>query len=168
MTSIYTYLTPRRGMALAGLGSLALVVLALVLTSMLHLEPCPLCIFQRVLYLAVTLFALIALWPRALVAGGVLALLASLGGLATALYQSWMQAFPARFSGCSIGVPSNPIEHLVDWLGEWWPTMFYAWGDCTSREWSLFGLSMANWSAVMFLGISVVLVLSLRAYCVRT
>ncbi|MGE0082621.1 MAG: disulfide bond formation protein B [Thiohalomonadaceae bacterium] len=164
MTSIYGYLTPRRGMALAGLGSVALVVSALVLTRLLQLEPCPLCIFQRVLYLAIAVFALAgALWPRALAATGALALLAGAGGLATALYQSWMQAFPARFTSCSIGVPSNPIEHLVDRLGEWWPAMFYAWGDCTSREWSLFGLSMANWSAVMFLGIIVVLVLAMRA-----
>lgn len=164
MKSNTIHFSPRRGMALTGLGSAALVVLALVLTRQLQLEPCPLCVFQRLLYLAVAGFALTgAVWPRTLTATGALALLPAVGGLVTATYQSWMQAFPANFIKCSIGVPSNPIEHLVDRLGEWWPTMFYAWGDCTSREWSLFGLSMANWSAVMFLGITLVLVLTLRA-----
>jgi disulfide bond formation protein DsbB len=63
-----------------------------------------------------------------------------------------MQAFPARFMECGIGVPTTPLEKIVDWLGQLWPWMFYAWGECTSREWVLFGLSLANWSTVAFLG----------------
>ena len=144
-------ITPRRGYALLGGAALAAVAMAVFLTQWLHLEPCPLCMFQRLLYLVVACCAFAAaLFPRAQLAAGALALLATLGGLATAGYQSWIQAFPPLFSECGVGVANNPIEHVVDWLGRLIPWLFYAWGDCSSREWELFGLSMANWSGVVF------------------
>jgi disulfide bond formation protein DsbB len=43
------------------------------------------------------------------------------------------------------------------------PWLFTAWGDCTSREWDLLGLSIANWSALAFLGFTAALVLLLHA-----
>jgi disulfide bond formation protein DsbB len=152
MNKLLTFANPRVAFALLGVGSIALVLVAIALTTLLHLEPCPLCIFQRVLYLALGgLLVCAAAWPRSSLWAGALALITSAGGVATAGYQTWMQAFPMRFMECSIGVPTTPIEKLVDWLGQIWPWMFYAWGECTSREWELLGLSLANWSAVVFL-----------------
>jgi len=155
-------LTPRRGFAFLGIFSIATVAAAVVLTEWLELEPCPLCMFQRLLYLIIGALALVAAAaPRARLAAGALALVAALGGLATAGYQSWMQAFPVLFAECGSGLPDNPIEHLVDWLGRLVPWLFYAWGECTSREWVFLGLSMANWSAVVFAGLSGALIWSL-------
>jgi disulfide bond formation protein DsbB len=157
-TPMIKTIRPRTAFLLLGVTCLALVLGSVGMTRWFQLEPCPLCIFQRLLYLLVGLFALAAAaWWRGAVVAGALALMAALGGLATAVYQSWMQAFPERFITCGIGVPTNPIEKLVDRLGEISPTFFYAWGECTSREWVFLGMSLANWSVFFFLGLAAVL-----------
>jgi disulfide bond formation protein DsbB len=73
-------------------------------------------------------------------------------GFGVAAYQTWMQAYPELAPACSFTDP-NAIERLVDWLGTELPSMFLATGFCTSRDWELFGLSMANWSVLVFAGI---------------
>lgn len=157
--------TVRRGLLAVSLGAFGLVGAGLALGELLHLNPCPLCIFQRVLYLLVGLLAAIAALMadrRALCNGaGGLAIMAALGGLATAAYQSWMQAYPSLSMECGFSDPTL-IERLVDWLGQLWPAMFLATGFCSSKEWVFLGLSMANWSVACFFGLGLAVFLSLR------
>lgn len=153
-------------MATVGLGA---VVASIFMTPWLKLHPCPLCIFQRILYLGFGTLALMGgvsaslmvrsrMWRQGVFAG--LALL-SLGGLVTALYQTKLQLWPEVQETCGFGEPT-PIEILVDWLGERWPDLFLATGLCSSKEWVFLGLSIANWSAVMFAGLFVGTVLFWR------
>ena len=137
---------------LMSLGAFGLVGAGLVLQSWLRLSPCPLCIFQRLLYLAIGTMAVAGLLlPGVRRFWATFIALTAVGGLAVAVYQSWMQAFPHLAPECSFTDP-NVIERLVDWLGMRWPSLFLATGFCTSREWEFLGLSMANWSAVVFAG----------------
>ena len=143
----------RAWFAALALGVFGLVAVGMELQHLLRLAPCPLCIFQRLLYLVIGLVALAGM----LLPGGRLlcsALIAALaaGGVAVAGYQTWMQAFPHLATECGYSDP-NLIERLVDWLGMQWPSLFLATGFCTSREWELLGLSMANWSLLVFAGI---------------
>ena len=139
-----------------------LVATGLVMESVYRLNPCPLCIFQRVLYLAISGLGLVGLLlPRiSRLWAGLIAPIA-LGGLATAGYQSWMQAFPHTVTECSYTNP-NLIERFVDWLGMQWPAMFMATGFCSSRDWEFLGLSFANWSALAFAGFATLAILLLR------
>ncbi|WP_153144841.1 disulfide bond formation protein B [Dechloromonas sp. H13] len=143
----------RAWFATLALGVFGLVTLGMELQHLLRLAPCPLCIFQRLLYLVIGLLALGGtLWPGGrLLWSGLIALLAA-GGVAVAGYQTWMQAFPHLATECGYSDP-NLIERLVDWLGMQWPGLFLATGFCTSREWEFLGLSMANWSVLVFAGI---------------
>jgi len=142
----------RGSFGLMALASAGLVVAGLVLGELLKLHPCPLCIFQRLLYLVVALLALGgALLPGWYRLWGALAGLAAAGGLATAAYQSWLQFAPEVAKECGFGEPTL-IEQLVDWLGMQWPDMFMATGFCSSKEWVFLGLSMANWSILCFAG----------------
>jgi len=43
-----------------------------------------------------------------------------------------------------------------------WPTLFLATGFCASRDWELFGLSIANWSVVAFVGFAAISIWLLR------
>lgn len=151
---------PRPGLVLLGVLSALLAVAALVLQSWLRLNPCPLCIFQRLLFM---LFSLVALLGAALPGGerlrrtfGAGLALIALGGLGVAVYQSLMQALPDLVPECSYTDP-GPIEQFVNWLGMHaldnaiLSELFLATGLCSSQEWSFLGLSMANWSAVSFL-----------------
>lgn len=148
-------LSPRLGFLLLGLGAWGLVAAGFVIQEWDRLNPCPLCIFQRVLYLLfgalALLGALLPLGPRGQKAWGLGLAGVSLGGFLTALYQTTMQAVPGLVAECSY-TDQGPIELFVDWLGMQYPTLFMATGLCSSREWEFLGLSMANWSLLCFLG----------------
>jgi disulfide bond formation protein DsbB len=145
---------PRAWFAALSLGCFGLVAVGMILQTMLRLAPCPFCIFQRVLYLLIGGLAFLGfVWPSLRQAwGGLIGVLAVLG-VGVAAYQSFMQAFPERVTECGYAEP-NLIERLVDWLGMQWPAMFMVTGFCTSKEWVFLGLSMANWSVLVFAGIA--------------
>lgn len=144
------FLSPRAGFALIAFAATALVAAGVVIGEVMRLNPCPLCIFQRVLYLVVAALALpgVAL-PAARRLWGLLVAAAAAGGVATAAYQSWMQLYPEAARSCGAG-EMNLIERFVDWIGMQWPYMFMATGFCTTKE-SILGLTMANWSIPCFL-----------------
>jgi len=140
----------RSAFAAIALAAVALVGAGLLIGEWMRLNPCPLCIFQRVLYLLVGFWALCGvIVPGARKLWGVLIALTAAGGMATAIYQTWLQLHPEGAIACGYGEP-NLIERLVDWLGMKWPLMFMATGFCTSKE-SVLGLTMANWSIPCFL-----------------
>ncbi|WP_428825430.1 disulfide bond formation protein B [Azonexus sp. IMCC34842] len=145
----------RAWFATLSLGCLGLVAAGMVLQDLFRLAPCPLCIFQRLLYIVIGGLALLGvLWPLA--RRGWAALIGGLAllGVGVAGYQTWMQAFPELATECGYAEP-NVIERLVDWLGMQWPSMFLATGFCSSRDWVFLDLSMANWSLLVFAGIIV-------------
>ena len=150
---IHSKVPVRAWFATLSLGCFGLVAIGMELQTMLRLAPCPFCIFQRLLYLVIGGLALLGfLWPLLrLLWAGLIGLLALLGA-GIAGYQTWMQAYPELATECGYAEP-NVIERLVDWLGMQWPSMFLATGFCTSREWVFLGLSMANWSLLIFAGI---------------
>lgn len=140
--------------ATLSLACFGLVGFGLKLQAMYHLAPCPLCIFQRLLYLLVGVLALAGFLlsgvgrglSRLVIAG------VALLGIGVSAYQTWMQAYPQLANECSYTDP-NLIEQFVDWLGMQYPPLFLATGFCTSKEWVFLGLSMANWSLLVFAGI---------------
>lgn len=130
--------------------SLALLGAGLLLGELARLQPCYLCNFQRLLYLMSATFALggaaLPVWRRlwSLLVG-----LTAAGGVATALYQSWMQYAPELVKECGVGQPTL-LEQIVDWLGMRWPSLFMVTGFCTDKDWVFLGLSLANWSVLCF------------------
>ncbi|SDX86263.1 disulfide bond formation protein DsbB [Allochromatium warmingii] len=126
---------------------------SVVLTEWLHLDPCHLCIFQRLLMLVVGIFALSAaasVWRgwNPLVPGG-LTFLTTEGGVAVAAHHSWIQAYPSPTNSC---VSSDPglIETLVEWLGQQIPSLFLATGFCEDDRFRLLGLPLATISLLLF------------------
>lgn len=142
--------TARTAFALVALAAIALVGAGLVIGELMRLNPCPLCIFQRLLYLLLAFWAICGVvLPGARRFWGLLIAATAAGGIATAGYQTWMQLYPELAVQCGYG-EMNLVEKLVDWLGMQWPFMFMATGFCTSKE-SILGLTMANWSIPCFL-----------------
>ncbi|MBI2277399.1 MAG: disulfide bond formation protein B [Dechloromonas sp.] len=149
----FSQVPARAWFATLSLGCFGLVAVGMELQNLLRLAPCPMCIFQRVLYLVIGSLALLGfLLPVARLAwAGLIGLLALLG-VGVAAYQTWMQAFPSLATECGYADP-NLMERLVDWLGMQWPSLFLATGFCASRDWVFLGMSMANWSLLIFIGI---------------
>ena len=89
-----------------------------------------------------------------------LALLASGFGAFTAARQSWLQWFPPEFAMCGrdfYGMIENyPMRRAI-------PMIFKGSGDCAAVDWTFLGGSIANWSFLSFMGLSVVLLALLMA-----
>ena len=157
-------LTPRQWFLLLGAAAWGLDIAGVAIQYWLSLNPCPLCIFQRLLFMVFGAFALLFALPSARIAqrmyrgmGVFLALLCA-GGLGVALYQTLMQSVPGLVNECSYTNPGT-IERFIDGLGGFWlnldlpvlSDLFLATGMCSDKEWVFLGLSLANWSAVAFL-----------------
>lgn len=154
---------PRQVLLASTAAALGLVIASIALTELLRLNPCHLCIFQRLLDMMLVLAFGLAAWRYRrpdrrlwLSVAGIVALI----GMAVAGFQSWEQEFPEDGLNCSGSEPSS-IERLVEWLGQRWPQLFLATGFCDSKELVIFGLSLANWSFVSFTGFALVAALFL-------
>lgn len=128
----------------------------------LHIDPCSLCIIQRLTYIACAVLAVGAFALHAKPAGRVLCALvavAAIGGFGVAAYQTWLQAFPPAHASCSAGfamlLDDTPFEGAWRWLMD-------APGDCREITFRIAGLSMAQASAMLFAAIATVAVLVLR------
>ena len=117
-----------------------------------HLQPCPLCVFQRIAYVMVGIGALIAwVWYRVgamRMLGWIVAFVFSLVGLGMALRQVWLQHIgPNVDQSCLPGL--NYMYHTFSWFNA---TMMVLQGtsDCAKVVWRFLGLSMAGWSAACF------------------
>ncbi|BAU77178.1 disulfide bond formation protein B [Metapseudomonas furukawaii] len=146
--------SPRQLFLLAFLACVAVMGGALYLEHALGLEPCPLCIVQRVFIVAFGLVCLVAALHGPATIGrrvyAVLALLFSGLGAAAAGRQIWLQNIPAdQLPAC---LPS------FDYMIEAWPvlqiltTMLHGTADCAEVTWTLFGMSIPEWSLLAFAG----------------
>lgn len=127
----------------------------------LGLEPCPLCIFQRLALLAVGLVFLAATVhdPRgwgARVYGGLIGLIAVLGA-GIAARHVWVQHLPpAEAPRCGPG-----LDYLLQAfpLSETIHEVLTGSGECAKVDWTLLGLSIPEWTLLLFLGLGVIGVL---------
>ncbi|MDQ0070927.1 disulfide bond formation protein DsbB [Variovorax boronicumulans] len=149
---------PRRALGLICLACVLMLAFGLYLQHVVGLEPCPMCIVQRYALVLVALFTGLAAIFRSRglqVAGGVLALVSALGGAYTAAAQSWLQWYPPEVVSCGRDlygmIETFPLKRAL-------PLIFRGGGDCSKVDWSLFGLTLANWSFIAFVVLSLLLI----------
>ena len=137
----------RAGNAFGALICAALMAFALYAQHGLGLEPCPLCVFQRVAVIVVgVLFAVAWLHGPGLTGSwvyGVLILLAAAVGAVVAGRQIWLQSLPPEeVPACGPG-----LDYIMDVfpLGEALSMVFSGSGECAEISWSFLGLSMPGW-----------------------
>ncbi|MDC8757722.1 disulfide bond formation protein B [Janthinobacterium fluminis] len=119
---------------------------AMYLQHGLDLLPCPLCVIQRYLFLAVAVACLAGAAAGKPKLGAGLGLLAALGGLGVAGKHLYVLAHP----GLSCGI--DPMETMLNKIvtAEYLPFMFRADGLCEDATMPFFGLSIPQWSLVCF------------------
>ncbi len=126
------------------------VALALVSQHLAGFEPCPWCVVQRMAYLAVGLFALMAvLGRRSTVAYRlflVAAALSAVGGLAAALHQHFVAA---KTASCAF----TAADRWISWSGlaDWLPSVFSATAACDEANAPMLGLPYSVWSMLLAL-----------------
>lgn len=141
-------LATARGANAAGfLVCCALIGYALYAQYVLGLDPCPLCIFQRVALIGLGLMFLIAAvhsaGPVLRKFHAILIGLVALAGSGVAGRQLWLQALPPeRVPACGPGLDFM-LEAFP--VGEVLTTVLSGSGECAKVDWTLLGLSMPGW-----------------------
>lgn len=144
--------TPRIINSLLFVGTASLIGAALFMEHAMDLQPCPLCIMQRIMVIAAGLAALSAALHNPAKLGvqiyaGLVILFACLGG-SLASRQLWLQSLPAdRVPACG---PS--LEYMIEVFPilEVIQMVVFGDGDCAEVVWTFVGVSIPGWALVGF------------------
>ena len=142
----------RRNLLLMGfLFSVLLILYALYAQYFLGLEPCPLCIFQRIAVIALGIsFLFMALKPperrASKILASILLMIISSIGVGVAARHVWIQNLPSdKVPGCGPGldfmIANFPLSEVFEMV-------FSGSGECAESSWSFASLSMPAWVIV--------------------
>lgn len=121
------------------------------------LEPCPLCIFQRIAFFALGAVFLVGALHAPARAGarrvyGVFGLLAAAAGIAVAARHVWITHLPPD------QVPScgAPFEFMRQSMGTFQliQKVMTGSGECAAIDWTFLGLSMPAWSLIWLVALA--------------
>jgi len=144
----------------------ALIAAALYFQYVENLEPCPLCIFQRVAFMALGVVFLIAALhnPDALFKKiyALLAIICGITGIAIAGRHVWLQNLPEdQVPECGPGLEfmleTFPFRQVLE-------TVLKGSGECADVLWTLFGISMPGWSLIWLIMLTL---LSIKLFYTR-
>ncbi|MDL2338646.1 MAG: disulfide bond formation protein B [Pseudomonadota bacterium] len=128
--------------------SVAAVAAALVSQHVYDMQPCPWCILQRVIYLAIAALCLIgAVGSSVIIRRGVgaLVLLLSLSGAASALYQDLVAS---KSTSCNLTFADKVISALG--LDGAFPPLLQVTANCSDAAVSVLGVPYAYWSLALY------------------
>lgn len=142
-------------------GCAVMMAVALYMEHVLELQPCYLCITQRVFVILVAAVALLAAvhnpggTGRKIYAGLMAA--AALGGSFFSVKQLWLQSLPEdQVPAC--GPPAEYLFEVLD-LSEALSMLLQGDGNCAEVQWTLMGISIPGWTLLGFLGLILLAVL---------
>ncbi|MBE9550206.1 MAG: disulfide bond formation protein B [Proteobacteria bacterium] len=149
------WLTIRKWFFLLFAGCAGLLAYAMWVQEVDLLEPCPLCILQRVVFMLIGGFALIAAIHNPAALGRLLYTLlislTALAGIGIAGRHVWLQHLPAdKVPDCGPG-----LEYMLDVfpLAEALGMIFKGSGSCAEVSWQFIGLTMPEWTLIAYLSI---------------
>ena len=144
----------KKGYLLGFAACFGIVVLALVIQTQYNLEPCPLCISQRMVFMGLGVLFLLAAFvkpkslPNKILA--VLQVLTALGGAGVAIRHWWLQAHKGEIiADCGVG-----FDYMFDNfpLEKMFKLIFRGTGDCAAIDWTFLGLTLPQLALISFIG----------------
>jgi disulfide bond formation protein DsbB len=140
----------RSGNALGLLACAGLMGYALYAQYVLGLQPCPLCIFQRIATIVTGILFLVATIHNPRGSGarvyGALIALAALGGMLISARHVWIQAQPpGTVAAC--GADLNYLLEIMP-VTDVISKVLTGSGECGTVDWTFLGLSMPWWVAI--------------------
>ncbi|WON78436.1 disulfide bond formation protein DsbB [Serratia sp. UGAL515B_01] len=134
---------------LMGLTALILELAALYFQHVMLLQPCVMCIYERVALFGIMGASLIgALAPKTPLryVAILLWIYSAWEGLQLAWKHTMIQLHPSPFNTCDFFVSFPSWLPLDKWL----PEVFLASGDCSVRQWQFLSLEMPQWLVGIF------------------
>jgi protein dithiol:quinone oxidoreductase len=134
------------------LACFGIVALALAIQVHYKLEPCPLCISQRMIFMGLGLVFLVHAFvpPKSWLSSGlvVVEVLTALGGVGVAIRHWWLQVHKDEIiADCGVG---------FDYMFENFPLkkaltlVFRGTGDCAAIDWTFLGLTLPQLGLISF------------------
>ena len=148
---------PRMWFLFIALSCAGMLSYALYVQYVDFLDPCPLCVLQRMVYMWLGAVALVAfihnpksigkwVYGGLVVAGGVV-------GASIAGRHLWLQSLPPdQVPDCGMG-----LNYMLETMpfSEVLSEVFYGSGECAEVYWTFLGLSMPGWSFVWYMAFTV-------------
>ncbi len=149
--------TGKTGCLLGFAACFGIVALALVIQTTYKLEPCPLCITQRMFFMGLGVLFLIAAFikPASLLQKMFtgLQVLAALGGAGWAMRHWYLQANKeSMIADCGVGF-DYMFENFP--LNKMLTLIFRGTGDCAAIDWTFLGLTLPQLGLMSFVGLGV-------------
>ncbi len=145
----------KTGYLLGFISCFLIVALALVIQTQYNLEPCPLCISQRIIFMSLgVLFLIAAFIPPKMMLTKVftgLQVLTALGGAGVAIRHWYLQANrESMIADCGVGFDymfeNFPLEKALK-------LVFRGTGDCAAIDWTFLGLTLPQLGLISFIAI---------------
>jgi len=153
---------PARALAGMAVASFAAVGVALVAQHQFGVKPCPWCVLQRAIFLAIGSFSLLG-WllqaKRSLRQAALVAvLLLCAAGLTAAVFQ---HEVASQSASCAMGLADRIVTALN--LEELWPSVFMITANCSeAAAYRLIGLPYEVWSGLLFVALGALGLLTLN------
>lgn len=163
------YFKGRSGYLIGFAACFGIVILALVIQTQYNLEPCPLCITQRLFFIGLGVLFLICAFinPTGLKPANLLQkilaflqVLTALGGAGWALRHWYLQANKeSMIADCGVGFDymfeNFPLEKMFKLI-------FKGTGDCAAIDWTFLGLTLPQLALISFVGFGIYAVFLLK------
>jgi disulfide bond formation protein DsbB len=156
-------LTPTRLLAVGAVLPLAAVGTALVTQHVFGMQPCAWCVLQRLIFVAISLAALLGLAGQGArlsvvrYLGAALMALLALGGISAALWQHFVAA---SSTSCDLSLADRIVSTVgVDTL---WPAVFAPYASCADAAATLLGVPYEFYSLTLFVVLAAIAVSLLR------
>lgn len=148
---------PRIWFFFVALACAGMLAYALYVQQTDFIDPCPLCVFQRMIYVWIGAVALVAAVLNPVAAGrwflGILLILGGVTGIAIAGRHLWLQSLPAdQVPDCGMGL--NYMLETMPFL-QVLNEVFYGSGECAEVYWRFLGLSMPSWTFLWYIAFTV-------------
>lgn len=149
---------------LIALVSFALLAVAFYMEYSMGLEPCPLCMLQRIVFFCIGVVCLISVLHKSVSFGikySFAVVILCLMGAALSIRHLYLQnlpteELPACLPGLSYMLEAFPLKDIL-------AAMIMGTGECGDVVWTFLGLSIPGWTLVAFICIAVVnLVIAFR------
>ena len=153
---------PGRVLYLAGfLYTSSLMAFGFYLQYVKHQDPCPLCMVQRMIFVAILALFLLAAMQGPKRTGAiiyaVLISLLSLSGVAVALRHIWIQHLPLD----QVPACGPDLDYMLDTmpLARVFKELLHGSGECAAHGWTLFTLGIPQWSLLCYLALGALAIL---------
>ena len=157
---MFAFLSARRFHGLVALTAFALLAVAFYMEYQMALEPCPLCMLQRIFFFSIGVVSLASALTSSQKARRMcswIVVVLSFFGAALAVRHLYLQSLPANeLPACLPGL--SYMFDVFPWQ-EIMQAMVMGTGECGDVVWTFLGLSIPGWTLVAFVGMAILNIL---------